>query len=182
MHLYSPLRRDHHVPGLDVAVEDTVRVGILERVHQLNADIDNLVDRKPSPAEERRRALSLYILHHDVQALGVVEDVIHRGDVRMIELRGRAGFTQQADASVGGSDSGTGDGFQRDTTTEPGVVSEVHFTHSTGAELLENLVRTDGIATHGSYGRAEGITLDRSTAAVPRRGKCPELQAMMRWP
>ena len=81
--LRRSLRRDHHIGGFQIAMQDAARVRFFERRGDLNRQTDRVV--RGQRALER---LALDVLEHQV----VRPDVVDLADVRMIERGDRARF------------------------------------------------------------------------------------------
>ena len=82
---------DHDVRRLDVAVDDPLRVRVLERFEDF-VDIAERLFVAEFAALERRERLAAYELHHDVRNAGVFAGIVYRNDVRMIQTRHRTRF------------------------------------------------------------------------------------------
>ena len=84
---------EHDVAGLDVAVDDPVLVGVVERVGDLVEPRDGLRELKPlSFLENDIEALALEQLHRVPQQLAARADPVDRDDVGMVQGRRGAGF------------------------------------------------------------------------------------------
>ena len=92
------LRREDHVGALQVPVHDAARVGVRERVGQLLAVAQDLLDGQRALGQARAQRLPLDQLHGDVGLAVGLADFVDRADVRMVELRGEARLAQQARA------------------------------------------------------------------------------------
>ena len=83
---------DEQIPGLDVAVDDPVAVGVVEAAARLGDDLHRLVHLEPTPVPQQLRArVPGHMLHHDeVLVLGLVEaEVEDLDDVGMHQPGGR---------------------------------------------------------------------------------------------
>ena len=82
----------HHVLGLEVAVDDVVRVGLAEGRQHLRHDVAEALFRdRPLVAEHQAQVFPVHVLHHDVErAVGIVAtEVEHLDAVRMVEAARR---------------------------------------------------------------------------------------------
>jgi hypothetical protein len=129
-------------------MHDTPLVGMPERVRQLLAVAQHLLDWERSLREAGAQRLPLDQLHGDVGlALGFA-DLVDRADVRMVQLRGEARFLDQAGSSglvgqgLGGQD------LQCDIPVELLVMGAIDHAHATGAKLLENPVMAERLTNH----------------------------------
>ena len=64
-HLHAPFRRDHHVGGFQVAVDDALLVRGGERIGERDADFADLRDGQPSGPHPQAEAVALHQLHRD---------------------------------------------------------------------------------------------------------------------
>ena len=96
-HLHVPRALDHDVGGLDVAVDDRGRVGVVESGRYLLEDLEGLPERQPPPPlQHRLQRVALDQLQDDEAGAGLRDDVVGRHDVRMVKLRRHLGFTEEA--------------------------------------------------------------------------------------
>ena len=65
-HLHEAVGPEHHVLGLDVAVNDAGGVRGAQRGSNLNRDVERLADRQPCRGEPLPERLALDVLHRDV--------------------------------------------------------------------------------------------------------------------
>ena len=98
-HLDQAALGAHQVRALDVAVDDAAAVRFIERVGDLEADLDDLADRQRPLRDARRQQLAFDVLHDDEVGAGVLADVVGDGDVRRAQHRGGARLVQQARAA-----------------------------------------------------------------------------------
>ena len=68
--LDAAVRRDHHVAGLEIAVDDALVVGGGEGLGQRRADLDDPLDRHPTLGDEAVKRLTFDQLHHEEGDLG----------------------------------------------------------------------------------------------------------------
>ncbi len=138
--LTRPLWPDHHIVGLEIAVNDA-RV---MRFDQRRRNLDPNLQRR---REVRGRAAGKLAQRHAVDELVGDEgracglaDVVDGNDVRMIQ--GRCGFRLANEAmqpvAIGGQ-LGRKD-LQRDAAVEAGILREIHLPHPAFAERGDDLV------------------------------------------
>ena len=87
----------HHldVCRLQVAVNHAFRVRRRERGRELPADREGCRERGTFAAQPRCQAFTFNVLHDDEHALGGVQDVMNRRDMRVADLRGQPGFAER---------------------------------------------------------------------------------------
>ena len=84
-HLHLATVCDHHVAGLDIAVDDAARVRRGQRVRHLNPNPQSAFQFQRPPVDQLAHIAAFDVLHRDeVQTFGFVE-IKDRADVRMIE-------------------------------------------------------------------------------------------------
>lgn len=75
-------------------------------------------------------------------------DVVHDGNIRVIQRRRGAGFLLEARKALGIGGKLCREHLDGDFSAQAGVLGKVNFTHTAGAELLENLVGSQRISDH----------------------------------
>ena len=133
--------RQHHVARLEVAVNDPLAVRPLQRLGDLHAVRDRLVERNLFAREPRGESLALDILHDEVIDRARLPDVVERADVRMIQLRDGAGFTLESLAEIGVIRERRLQDFNGDRAVEAGIACLVDFPHAAGADKDLDLIR-----------------------------------------
>ena len=129
-------------------MEDPFRVGGLQRVADLNAQIQQFVSPQRFARDTLSKRLALQQFHDDVGPVFVPADVVDRADVWMVQ--GRCGARLSAKSiqrlMIGGVL--IGEELQGDVAAESSVFGPVDHTHAAAAERIENSIMLDGAADH----------------------------------
>ena len=133
--------RQHDVRGLQIAMRDPRAVRLVERVGDLDRDLQRLVERQRTvrSCEARRERLALEILHHEIARALVFADVMDRADVRMIQRRNRACFAFEPRAQVGIGRQFRRQDLDRDGAIEARIAGLVDLAHAARAERRDDL-------------------------------------------
>ena len=165
-----PLLGHHDVVGLDVPVDEPLLVGHVQRTGRLLDEQQNAVQVLPLPAGGRlrlgrpllqrrqrhdargspalpaqpdplRERLPLQEAHRHVGGPVRFPRLVHRADVRVVELARQRRLALEAKDQVPAGGEVGGKDLQRHLAGEAGVLGQVHDSHPAPAELLEDPVR-----------------------------------------
>jgi hypothetical protein len=129
-----PASGDEDIGRLDVAVDDAVRMRGVERIGNLDGEIEKLLDRDPLTPGLIRQHLPIEQFHDEKVLSVALPDVIQRADVRVTQLRDRSGFSLEALASIGRRRNVRRQDFNRHLATQTCVCRFVHLAHSARAD------------------------------------------------
>ena len=144
-------------------MDDAVPVRGGERVADLDADAQRLVDRHRSPRQPRGQGLALQELHHEKRGAPVVAHVVERADVRMVDARERPRLALESVAGLPVSHQFIRQDLDGYRPIEPRVTRFVDFAHTARAERGDNLVVAEAGA--GSQGHGLATSARRSGAS-----------------
>ena len=170
---------DHHVVGLEVAVDEAGAVGRGEAAGGGEEDREDLRERARALGEPGAGGEAVDELHGDEEAVALVQaDVVDGDDVGVGELGEAAGLAEHAGALVL---AGAGEEeLEGDLAVELGVVCGVDGAHAPGPEQPEDHIAADEAAPHERHeparpagggrrvARREG---PRAADAHPERGR-----------
>ena len=138
----------HHVGGFDVAMDDALRVGVLESVEKAEEELDPYLDgilgevvgiAGSELLDDAFEGLTLHVLHHEEVALLVDAGVVNRHDVRVLEAADGADLVDET-----GEDGRVGqlgeEALERDLAIDIVVADEDHFAHASRAKELRGFV------------------------------------------
>ena len=148
--LHQPVAPDHHVLGLDVAMDDAERVGGLEPSRRLDHEIDGESRRQRAGAHARAKRLAVDEFGRDEVPPIRFADVINRDDVGMVERRDAPRFPLKAPQTVFVLRKPRRDDLERELAAKPKILGEIHLAHPALAKLAQDSVRTDDFADHRS--------------------------------
>jgi hypothetical protein len=157
-HLHVPVRPDHHVLGLDVAVHDASTVRCAKRAGELACDVECPFYRQRRRDEVTERPARDELLHHQ-QVAGIrFEDLVDRDDVRVIEGRRRPGLLEKAVGRHPGASCGSHHDLDGNQPIEAGVLGAIDLAHSSAPQQGVDPVLLTGRADHRAQ-RVAGLEM-----------------------
>ena len=140
-------------------MDDALAVRPIERVRDLDAVAQRLLEGQRAVHQSRLERVPLDVFHDQILDVVLSSDVVERADVRMGELGDRLRLALEALPRLGGRHRLLGQHLDRDDAIQPGVLRLVDLAHPTGADRREDLV--------GAETGARGETQDREEPIPP---------------
>ena len=141
-HDHPPLRREHDVLWLEVAMNEPRIMGGGQPLTRVEVELEDLPEaearRARSVAGPALESLALDELHRDEDGVVHRADVMHRGHVAVVEPGHRPGFAEQACVAFVGCR--VTEQLDRDAAIELRVVGRVHDTHAALTERFQDHV------------------------------------------
>jgi hypothetical protein len=187
---------DHHVGGLEVAVEHPAIVGGGEAGADLAGDLHGAVSREASdPPQQRAQVFPVDVLHGEERLALDLPHVVDAGDVGVAHLAGDAHLAEEAVEAPAVLGEGRGKELQRHRLVQLEVVGPVHLAHPAAADEAEDPValqqdlpghetgghpalrdrqapgRGDVGASRAHRGRTRGVIEDGARGAVRAEGR-----------
>ena len=151
--LHVAVARQHHVLGLEVAVDDAGGVRAGEALGQLAGDVEHLPGReRVLGADEVAQRRPVHELHDGEGQPRRLADLVDRDDVGVVEGGGRARLLGESAEAVRDRGEGLGQELDGDVAAEVEVPRAVDLAHAPRAQLVEELVPAEPHADHGWHG------------------------------
>ena len=155
-----PVRGQLDVAGLEVAVDDALLVGFLERLGHLPRDRERLVDGHGAALQSLGEVLPLDELHDEdvgVRAAGEGRglEAVEVGDPRVVEGGEQLRLALEAGQALGVGGNGLGQDLEGDVAPERRVGGAVHLAHPPGAERGIDAVVGQRAADQGQAPRGQ---------------------------
>ena len=149
-HLHVAGRGEHHVAGLDVAVDDPGAVAVVEGREYAGGDLESTLGQDLATfADDVAQGAPGDVLHHDVglgdvAAVGrhLLAGVVDRHDRRVVEGGRRLGLTPEPRLEGGVAGEVGAQALDRDGAAEPHVGALANLGHAAASEELAHLVAT----------------------------------------
>ena len=88
--------RQHDVARLQISVDDTLSMGLVEGRGDFNGNPQKLLSGQRALLQPLRQRLSFQVLHHQKIKSLLSANVMERADIRMIQIRDGPGFPLKA--------------------------------------------------------------------------------------
>ena len=130
-------------------MHDAFAVRNIERVADLDAYVDDLVQRQRVSFDLLVQTLAFQQLHGDEMLAVAFLDSVNRADVGMVECRGGARLLLEALQRVGVLLEILGQELKGHVAGELGVLSFIHHPHATGAQFFHDRVVKNAFPNQG---------------------------------
>jgi len=158
---------DHHVGGLQVAVQDPALVGGGQAGGDLAGDLHRAVAGQAADAgEQRGQVLAVHQLHRDEGVALALADVVDAHHPRMGDLPRGADLAREALQAGRVLLEGLGQELQGDRLADAQVVGAVDLAHGARAQQTH-----DAVAPLQHHPREEGAVVDRGHGGWPDRSR-----------
>src|SRR5215470_2128371 len=143
-----PSFRHENVRGLDVAVNNALRMGGVESVGNLNGEREDQISVHRAIADPMLQRDPIQKLHDDERLTMLLVNLENHTDVRMIQSRRSLGLSLKTCQCLRVCSYVIGQELEGDESTELDILRLVHHAHPASTELLDNAVVRDGLADH----------------------------------
>jgi hypothetical protein len=127
-------------------VNDVVLVGVRQRFSQLQAIVEYEISGDWAISQLPAKWLSGNQLHDEECAAFGFADLVDGADIRVIQLRGGAGFSQQASLGSRVTNACRRKDLNGNVALQQCVVRAKYLTHSAGANLLDEAIMAKRLA------------------------------------
>ena len=124
------------------------RVRGIERVHNLDGQVEQLIQLHRPRLNEFPKLLSLQVLHHQKRLAGGFVEIVQRADIRVIECGDRPRLTLETLDRYGVAGQRLGHELQRDGAAQAYVFGLVHNAHAALAECCHYPVMRNCFPDH----------------------------------
>jgi len=149
-HLHAVSIANEDVRRLDIPMHDALGMGGLERVGELNPDVEDVYDFQRPSADSIAQRLALERFHDDERRVTVLADVVNRADGGVAERACGARLDAESFERLGFLRPACGEELERNLTSQARVFGQINHTHPAGAERAEDSVVRNGSADQGS--------------------------------
>ena len=135
--------RDRDVRRLEIPMDDARFVRGVEGIGELPRDVQRLRDRERPRGEPSGQGVALDELEHQRRLLAVLDHVIDRRDVRMVERGQRTRLALESRNGIGVGRNPRRHDLDRHVASEAHITRPVDFPHAAGSEQRDDLVAAD---------------------------------------
>ena len=149
-------------------MDDALRVGGVQRIGNLDGEVEQFVRLEQFPGNALLQGLALQQLHSDEGLAFVLADFVNRADVGMVQRRGGAGLALEAFQGLTVLAPLLRQELESDLTAQRGVLGLIDDTHAPAAELLNNAIVGNGPTIHEAITSQQDAGELRNDASIRR--------------
>ena len=168
-HLHVAVGAHHHVVGLDVAMDDLLRVCHGQRLGHLAREVARLVDGGALANHLAQRA-ALHQLHDDEAARGGLARLVNGDDVGVVQGRDGQRLTDKTVDGLRFLVQPRRHQFHGDVAPQPLVVGQIHLAHAAAADERPHEIVAEACARRNRH-RGSSEYTDRRELADDSSGK-----------
>jgi hypothetical protein len=138
-----PTRGNEYVGGLDIAMDDALRVSALERIADLDAEPQDGFGGESMGGDHLAEGLAVEQLHGQERHAVVLSGVVDGADVGVVQAGGGAGLVAEAIEGVLIEERGVRQELEGGLTVKASVLGAIYRAHAAAAQLRQNAVVAD---------------------------------------
>jgi hypothetical protein len=136
-------RRRHHVPRLQIAMDDAPSMCGLECISDFHAEAEDLGERQYASFQTCRQGLALEQFKHQILGLVLAADIVQAADVRVVEGRNRLGLVGEPRAEFWVIRQLRREDLHGDAALQARVARPIHLAHAPGTDQGEDFIRAE---------------------------------------
>jgi hypothetical protein len=141
--LHLPTLRQEDVGRLEVAMEQTLRVGSVQRVRERDGFVQDGIDVERAAPKTLLERLALEQLHDEVRPAVLLADVIQGADIRVVQRRNGARFPLEPRDAVPIALRRGRQHLDGDAAAETSVRGAINLAHAARPDGGEDFIRTE---------------------------------------
>ena len=154
-------RSDEDIRGLDIAMNDAAGMSGVERIGNLNREIEERGKRNRAAADSFAERLAFEQLHDEKWAAIRFAYVEERADAGMIQRGDGARFALKAFERGGIVSEFAGEKFQRDEAAETNIFGAEDLAHAAAAERFDDAIMRECLADQERASGQQAIVIHR---------------------
>jgi len=148
------------VGRLDVPMQDSLTVGVTQRVPDCSYDFEDPILCRPAAVQNRLERLAFNKFHHQEWLPEMISEVVDRNDVGVVELGDHLCLPLEPPQELGILHKGGMHYLDGDVAVQRRMVRLEDRSHSALAELLDDPIRADVFAWLEGHGGCLRLRLD----------------------
>lgn len=141
VHQHGTAFGQHDVPGLQIAMHDSLPVRHRQRFGHRDPDLKNLAQPQCTSTQALGQSFPFEKLHHQIICAILRADVVEMADMGMIQRGDSQSFALHPLIQFGRRRKMGSKNLDGDRAVEPGVAGKIHFTHTAGSERRLNFIK-----------------------------------------